>query len=181
MAAMPMGRYDPLSAQEGLHVGVSAWRRIADESMPPRVKSVANYQNSRLALLDAKALTWTPTGQGKRDINDEEGWTLLPNGKVLTVDAYVFSFDPLGMGSEIYDPSTGAWTSADSTSQSSERGYTWPTLVNTRAKPRWSATRRSRSGSRHSRRRAPRRAARPRPRPRRSASICGCPAARRCG
>ena len=48
MAAMPMGRYDRSRPMRALHVGVSAWRRIADELMPPRVKSVANYQNSRL-------------------------------------------------------------------------------------------------------------------------------------
>lgn len=55
MAAIPMGRYDALAPSEGLKVGVSAWRRLSDESMPPRVKSIANYQNSRLALLDALA------------------------------------------------------------------------------------------------------------------------------
>jgi branched-chain amino acid aminotransferase len=55
VAAMPMGRYDALAPTEGLHVCVSSWRRISDESMPPRVKTSANYHNSRLALLDAKA------------------------------------------------------------------------------------------------------------------------------
>jgi branched-chain amino acid aminotransferase len=55
IAAMPMGRYDPLASNEGLRVCVSSWRRISDESMPPRVKTVGNYHNSRLALLDARA------------------------------------------------------------------------------------------------------------------------------
>jgi len=63
------------------------------------------------ALLDAKTLTWTPTGSGKFDIHDEEGWTLLPNKKVLTVDAYVGQYDPTGMNFEIYEPSSGKWTS----------------------------------------------------------------------
>ncbi len=67
------------------------------------------------ALLDAKTLTWTPTGSNKFDINDEEGWNLLPNGKVLTVDAYVFAYDPTGTNSEIYTPKTGSWSSAGST------------------------------------------------------------------
>jgi Kelch motif len=67
------------------------------------------------ALLNAKTLTWTPTGSGKFDINDEEGWNLLPNGKVLTADAYVFAYDPNGTNSELYDPSTGTWSSAGST------------------------------------------------------------------
>src|SRR6476620_3940367 len=49
----------------------------------------ANCCTRESALLDASTLTWTPTGQGKLSVNDEEGWTLLPDGKVLTVDAYV--------------------------------------------------------------------------------------------
>jgi hypothetical protein len=71
------------------------------------------------ALLDAKTLTWTPTGAGKYDPNDEEGWNLLPNNKVLAVDAYVpidgFPYLPTGMNSELYDPRTGTWTFAGST------------------------------------------------------------------
>ncbi len=70
------------------------------------------------ALLNAKTLTWTPTGTNKFDVNDEEGWSLLPNGKVLTVDAYVpvnIPYLPTGTNSEIYDPKTGSWSSAGST------------------------------------------------------------------
>jgi branched-chain amino acid aminotransferase len=55
IAAMPMGRYDPLTMDEGLRVCVSSWKRISDDSMPPRVKAIGNYHNSRLALLDARA------------------------------------------------------------------------------------------------------------------------------
>lgn len=71
------------------------------------------------ALLNAKTLTWTPTGANKFDPNDEEGWTLLPNGKVLAVDAYVpippFPYEPTGTNSELYNPRTGSWSSAGST------------------------------------------------------------------
>jgi len=38
----------------GIHVGVSSWRRIADAAMPARVKCISNYQNSRLAAIEAK-------------------------------------------------------------------------------------------------------------------------------
>jgi hypothetical protein len=75
----------------------------------------ANCCTTQTALLDPKTLTWTETGSGKFDINDEEGWTLLPNKQVLTVDAYVFQYDPTGMNSEIYNPASGKWRSAGST------------------------------------------------------------------
>ncbi len=67
------------------------------------------------ALLDPKTLTWTATGTGKFDIHDEEGWTLLPNTQVLTVDAYVGQYNPTGMNSELYKPASGKWHSAGST------------------------------------------------------------------
>jgi hypothetical protein len=71
----------------------------------------ANCCTTEAALLNLNTLTWTPTGSGKFDINDEEGWTLLPNKKVLTVDAYVRSYDPTGMNFELYNPASGKWTS----------------------------------------------------------------------
>ena len=33
---------------------MSSWTRISDNCMPPRIKCTANYQNSRLAMLEAK-------------------------------------------------------------------------------------------------------------------------------
>jgi len=39
----------------GIAVCVSSWTRISDGSMPPRIKCSANYQNGRLAMLEAKA------------------------------------------------------------------------------------------------------------------------------
>ncbi len=75
----------------------------------------ANCCTSQAALLDPLTLTWTSAGTGKFDINDEEGWTLLPNRKVLTVDAYVGSYNPAGTGSELYNPRTHTWSSAGST------------------------------------------------------------------
>lgn len=51
MAAIPMGNY---FGATGLNVQISSWARLSDRSMPPRVKSIANYQNGRLALLEAR-------------------------------------------------------------------------------------------------------------------------------
>ncbi len=50
ISAVPMGRHN---GGKGQHVGVSSWRRINDSTMPPRVKSVANYENSTLAHIEA--------------------------------------------------------------------------------------------------------------------------------
>lgn len=38
---------------DGIAAGTSSWRRISDESMPPRIKTGANYHNSRLAHQEA--------------------------------------------------------------------------------------------------------------------------------
>ena len=86
--------------------------------LPNGVYMQADCCTKQSALLDAKTLTWTPTGSGKYDDNDEEGWNLLPNGKVLTVDAYVpfnFPYNPTGTNSELYNYITGSWRSAGST------------------------------------------------------------------
>ena len=76
---------------------------------------LANCCTTQQALLNPSTLTWTSTGSGKFDENDEEGWNLLPSGKVLTVDAYVNHFIQNGTNSEIYDPTSGSWSSAGST------------------------------------------------------------------
>ena len=64
------------------------------------------------ALLDAKTLRWTPTGTNKQDSYDEEGWTLLPDRTVLTVDTENAE-DPTH--AEKYIPWKGSWVSAGST------------------------------------------------------------------
>jgi branched-chain amino acid aminotransferase len=48
IAALPMGRITSKS-ETGLRCAVSSWRRISDNSTPPRIKCAGNYQNSRLA------------------------------------------------------------------------------------------------------------------------------------
>ena len=44
-----------VTEKPGIAVGVSSWTRISDGAMPPRIKCSANYQNGRLAMLEAKA------------------------------------------------------------------------------------------------------------------------------
>ena len=76
----------------------------------------ANCCATQWAYLNPTTLAWTQfSGKGKFDVFDEEGWNMLPNGKVLTVDAYVFQYDAVGMNSELYDPRSRTWSSAGST------------------------------------------------------------------
>jgi hypothetical protein len=70
---------------------------------------LANPFNTQFAWLNPGSLAWTAVGTGKSDRNDEEGWELLPSGKILTVDALS------APNSELFNPATKAWTSAGNT------------------------------------------------------------------
>ncbi|HTV64522.1 MAG TPA: hypothetical protein VMD98_02900 [Bryocella sp.] len=110
--------YDPIANTWTMVNPPSGWSTIGDAStvvLANKTLMLANCCTEQQALLDESTLTWTPTGTGKFDENDEEGWVLLPNGKVLTVDCYVNLNDPNGTNSELYDPSSGSWSSAGST------------------------------------------------------------------
>ncbi len=107
--------YDPASNTWTSVAPPAGWSRIGDAQgvvLANGTFMLANCCTAQAALLNASTLTWTATGAGKADINDEEGWELLPNGKVLTVDANNTSNLT---NSEIYDPVTGNWSSAGST------------------------------------------------------------------
>jgi len=49
--AVPVGRMKDI--EKGIRAGVCSWARTADNAIPPRIKCVANYQNSRMAYLEA--------------------------------------------------------------------------------------------------------------------------------
>ena len=71
---------------------------------------IGDKLTQQMAELDIATLTWHEMGStGKDDFNAEEGWTLLPNGTILTVDVAT------APNSEIYTPSAQAWASAGST------------------------------------------------------------------
>lgn len=52
IVAMPFGDYLP--ADKGVHAGVSSWRRIQDNAIPPRAKICGAYVNSAVASADAR-------------------------------------------------------------------------------------------------------------------------------
>jgi branched-chain amino acid aminotransferase len=51
ITAVPWPRSD--GYQQGVSAGVSSWRRLSNDTMPPRIKTGANYHNSRLAQHEA--------------------------------------------------------------------------------------------------------------------------------
>lgn len=89
------------------------WGYIGDSPstvLPDGSLLMGQKLTKRDAVLNAKTLKWTTAGDiGKADFNAEEGWTLLPDGTILTEDV------KNAPNSEIYTPSTGKWTSAGST------------------------------------------------------------------
>jgi len=106
--------YNPNSKTWTSLTAPSGWTTVGDAQsiiLPNGHMMMANCCTTQEAILTLTGITatWATTGTGKFDDNDEEGWTMLPGGKILTVDAYV----PSGcckMGYQIYDPTTGAWT-----------------------------------------------------------------------
>ena len=112
--------YDPVANSWASVTPPSGWNSIGDS--PTAVLTDGTYMltsccdtQKHAALLNASTLTWTATGTGKFDIYDEEGMTLLPGGKILDVDCYVFQYNQNGKNWETYDPGTGVWTSQGST------------------------------------------------------------------
>ena len=107
--------YDPVTDTWQSIAPPAGWATIGDAQsvvLANGTLMLANALTAESALFDASTLTWSITGSGKADINDEEGWTLLSSGKVLTVDANNFSDIT---HSELYDPALGAWSFAGST------------------------------------------------------------------
>lgn len=93
------------------------WKWIGDSPssmLPDERMLMGDKLTKEDAYLDPKSLEWRRVGDaGKADINSEEGWTLLPDGTILTID--VKDSASLSYGSQIYNPTTGQWKSAGST------------------------------------------------------------------
>ncbi|MFO0725503.1 MAG: hypothetical protein U1E65_17095 [Myxococcota bacterium] len=112
--------FDPVSEQWTLLDGPPGWQTVGDAQSVVLADGrfiLANCCTTEMAVLDPATLTWSSiTSDGKVDIFDEEGWTLLPNGKVLTTDSNNFANLT---NSEIYTPPSagvvGGWQSAGST------------------------------------------------------------------
>jgi hypothetical protein len=94
----------------------SGWSSIGDAQSEVRSDGTYMLANAlttqqAIATISGTTVTWTTTGTGKADRNDEEGWTQLPDNSILTVDA---NRDLGGSANDVefYSETTGAWTTA---------------------------------------------------------------------
>jgi hypothetical protein len=87
----------------------TGWGYIGDSPsavLPDGRFVVGRKLDHRVAALDPATLQWTELGDaGKSDFNAEEGWTLMPDGSVLTFDV------KHAPHSERYIPSQQKWVS----------------------------------------------------------------------
>lgn len=105
--------YDPIKNTWTNLPAPSSWPFIGDS--PSAVISngyylVGNKLAKSMAALNPKTLKWTVLPEtGKSDFNAEEGWTLLPDGSILTLDV------KNAPNSERLSPATRTWSTAGST------------------------------------------------------------------
>ena len=59
LGCLAVRRHDTSLADKAARAQVSSWHRIEDASMPPRIKCAANYQNGRLATIQARTDGYT--------------------------------------------------------------------------------------------------------------------------
>ena len=112
--------YDPILNSWTMRTPPAGWGRIGDAEAimlanGTYMQSSCCDSGPKFALMAPPYTdgSWTLfSGQGKADSYDEEGFTLLPNGKVLTVDA---NRRTALTASEIFDPSTNLWSAGPST------------------------------------------------------------------
>ncbi len=105
--------YDPLQQTWTPVNPPRHWENIGDSPsvvLPNGKFLLGDKLHKRGALLDPSTMKWTEVSYaGKADFNAEEGWTLMPDGSVLTVDVKDVP------NSEDYVPSQGMWQSLGST------------------------------------------------------------------
>ncbi len=106
--------YDPAANTWTPLTPPPGWQYIGDSPstiLPNGHFLIGRKFDMQMADLDPSTMTWTSLGSpsGKADWNAEEGWTLLPNGSVLTVDVLA------SPNSEHYIPSETRWLSDGST------------------------------------------------------------------
>ena len=92
-------------------IGAAPFIELADGRIMVGYNGERNKAGLYAMLLDANTSTWTATGTNKRTSNGEQGYTLLPNDKVLNIWNGNDSADLAGYA-EIFDPISGLWAPA---------------------------------------------------------------------
>lgn len=109
--------YDPVKDVWTKVAPPKGWRNIGDSPsvvLPDGHFLLGDKLHKRGAELDPVTMAWRPVGyEHKNDFNAEEGWTLMPDGSVLTVDVRTNPF------TEAYLPWLAEWK---------ERGKAQPNL-----------------------------------------------------
>lgn len=79
-----------LFSGKSLSAGISSWRRISEDVMPPRVKNLSNYRNGQLARMDALQSGYDTSillnQQGKLAEAPGACIVMVRNGVVITPD-----------------------------------------------------------------------------------------------
>jgi len=105
--------YDPTSGTWTSVKPPKGWPNIGDSPsvvLPNGMFLMGDKLNKKMAELDPATMAWTEvTSKGKNDFNAEEGWTLMPDGSIVTADV---KDNP---ESENYIPSKGKWLNLGST------------------------------------------------------------------
>lgn len=105
--------YDPVHNTWTQLAPPPGWDNIGDSPsvvLPDGKFLIGRKLDEQIALLDPATMQWTLMGSSnKSDFNSEEGWTLMPDGSILTVDV------KNAPNSERYLPWMAAWISDGST------------------------------------------------------------------
>jgi hypothetical protein len=111
--------YDPVADSWAAVAPPSGWKNVGDSQSVVLANGTFMLggccnQPAADALFNPTNLTWTSTAAPNAggDYQDEQGYELLPNGNVLTVDIWTNN-DPTN--AEQYSPKTAKWSSAGNT------------------------------------------------------------------
>lgn len=105
--------YDPVANTWTAVTPPKGWDYIGDSPslvLPNGDYVIGNKLTKQMRELNPTTMKWTSVpSTGKKDFDAEEGWTLLADGSILTVDVKD------APNSEIYTPSAKKWVTAGST------------------------------------------------------------------
>ena len=108
--------YDPVANIWTPLLAPPSWLNIGDAQcavLPNGTFVIANPADGGMAQLNPSTLTFSLlSGNGKSDGYDEEGWTLMPDGTLLTIDTGNI------LHTERYQPLLDQWINAGNTPQS---------------------------------------------------------------